>query len=96
MELFLIGAGVCDGTAVDSDWVCDPQNIAYGSNDGLTSGLIFDDGGLTGNYSDDANNSYIIDVSAGIIEIDIMSVDIESYSDTFWLCDGEGSPSWSP
>ena len=89
-------AGVCDGTAVDTDWVCDPQNIASGSNNDLTSGLIFDDGGLMDNYSDDSNNSYLIDVPSGIVEIDIMTVDIENYSDTLWLCDGEGSPSWSP
>ncbi len=90
-------AGTCGGTAVDSDWACDPTNIQSGSSSaGSTSGLIFDDGGLTGDYSNSSNNAYTITVEAGIIEIDVMSIDIENTYDTLWLCDGQGSPAWSP
>ena len=89
-------AGVCGGTAVDTDWACDSSNIANGSSaDGATSGSIYDDGGSDGTYSNASADSYVINSGGteGFIEVSVIEVALESCCDKLYICDGSGVPS---
>ena len=89
--------GVCGGTTLDTDFVCSSENIENGpSPAGATSGVLYDDGGPTSDYSDYSNDVYLIDVGTGVVSIDVVSLDLENCCDTLWLCDGDSSPNYSP
>ena len=85
--------GVCGGDG----WACNPENILNGpAPAGATSGTLYDSGGASGNYPNSQQAAYFIDVTTGVVVVDVVSLDLENCCDTLWLCDGDGAPSVSP
>ena len=73
--------GVCGGTTLDTDFVCSSENIENGpSPAGATSGVLYDDGGPTSDYSNYSNDVYLIDVGTGVVSVDVVSFDLEKFS----------------
>ena len=85
--------GVCGGDG----WACNPENILNGpAPAGATSGTLYDSGGATGNYPDSQQAAYFIDVTTGVVVVDVVSLDLEGCCDTLWICDEDGAPDYGP
>ena len=57
---------------------------------------MYDSGGATGDYPNSQQAAYFIDVTTGVVVVDVVSLDLESCCDTLWICDEDGAPDYGP